>query len=443
MIATDDPFDEAEKHQLQRGSWVVGGLETRVFWPKRAQLIAFEGLEFLLQPTQREEQRSSLPAIALRISGYGLSVNEGRAAIMRLATAIAWREGEKVEIVMWGGGSHPHRVGVLRNNGFSNCFSTENLHSPQSDEARKAMAYYREGLSLDNPFYSFLGFYKAFARSLPIGKERGPWIQQALPKLTERDAISRRDELLAQRTDISDYVATQGRHAIAHAERDDIVDPDDPDDHQRIHMDKPLMRHLAEIAMEERLGVPSRWAYERDHLYELEGLRSLFDAEQLEGLRQGMLLPERNYELPDEFYVLARKGQSAVHLGVMHVADSGLDDGKNGVRLESQDGRLAFLFWMDFRNERLIIEPIEGCGLLNARHESRSDIQSELLLQEFRFALFCNSSVEIWSSDRKQRLGKSMPYILPANSMPNFEDHQRALKELTAILEGLPMQGER
>jgi hypothetical protein len=50
-------------------------------------------------------------------------------------------------------------------------------------------------------------------------------------------------------TDISEYLATQGRHAIAHAEREDIVDPDDPDDHHRIHMDKPLMRHLAELAM--------------------------------------------------------------------------------------------------------------------------------------------------------------------------------------------------
>ncbi|MHC8339318.1 methylamine utilization protein MauJ [Pseudomonas sp. HLT2-19-2] len=442
MLATDDPFDEAEKHQLQRGTWVVGGLETRVFWPKRAQLIAFEGLEFLLQPTQKDEQRSSLSAIALRISGYGLSVNEGRAAIMRLATAIAWREGEKVEIVIWGGGGYPHRVGMLRNNGFSNCFSTENLHSPQSDEARRAMAYYREGLSLDNPFYSFLGFYKAFARSLPVGKERGPWIQQTLPKLTERSAISRRDELLAQGTDISDYVATQGRHAIAHAERDDIVDPDDPDDHQRIHMDRPLMRHLAEMAMEERLGVPSRWAYERDHFYELEGFRSLFDADQLEGLKQGVVLPERKYELPDEFYVLARREQSTFHLGVMHVADSAMEDGNICIRLESQDGRLAFLFWMDFRSERLIINPLEGCGLLNDRRESKSDLQSELLLNEFRFALYCNSSVEIWSSDKKQRLGKSMPYILPTNSMPNFERHERTMKELNAMLEGLPGQEE-
>lgn len=437
MLATDDPFELAEQYQAQRGGWVVGGLETQVFWPNRAQLLTFEGMQFLLQPAISEGHHRSLPAISLRVNGQGMTVNDGRAAVMRLATAIAWREGAKVEIVMWGGGSHPHRVGMLRNNAFTEFFSEENLHSPQSDEARKAMAYYREGLSLSNPFYSFLGFYKAFARSLPVGRERGPWIQQALLVLTDRDSIARRDELQALGTDISEYLATQGRHAIAHAERDDIVDPDDPDDHQRIYMDKPLMRHLAELAMEERLGVPARWAYEREHLYELEGFRALFDQEQLDGLKRGELAPNRQCEIPDEFYVLARKGKSCTPLGNMRLISAGMDDGKIGVRLESANGRVAFIFCMDFRNERLLIDPLAGCGLLNERRDSRSDIQSELSLQEFKFALYCNASVEIWSSNLQQRLGKSEPFILE-NAMPDLAGHRRIIDELKATLERIP-----
>ncbi|WP_122242436.1 methylamine utilization protein MauJ [Pseudomonas syringae] len=102
------------------------------------------------------------------------------------------------------------------------------------------------------PVLLVLGFYKAFARSLPVGKERGPWIKEVLPAISDPDAMSRRDEPVAQGVDISDYLAIQGRHAITHAEREDIVDPDapdDPEDHQRIHQDKPLMRHLAEIGL--------------------------------------------------------------------------------------------------------------------------------------------------------------------------------------------------
>ncbi|OAS08555.1 MULTISPECIES: methylamine utilization protein MauJ [Pseudomonas] len=438
MLATDDPFELAERYQNQRGQWVVGGLETQVFWPNRPQIVRFEGLDFLLQPAVVDDQHRSLPAIAIRANGFGLTVNEGRAAVMRLATAIAWRESKKVDIVMWGGGSHPHRVGRMLNNAYTEYFSGENLHVPQSEEARKALAYYREGLSLGNPFYSFLGFYKAFARSLPNGRERGPWIQQALLRMTDREAISRREELQAQGDNISEYLATQGRHAIAHAEREDIVDPDDPDDHQRIHLDKPLMRHLAELAMEERLGVTPPSAYERDHLYELEGFRALFDDEQLAGLRGGAFTEGRDYEFPDELYVVARKGQTAVHLGLMRMTASRMDEGKLGIQLDSANGRVFFVFWMDFANERLIFDPIRGCGLLNARRESRSDIQSEILLQEFRFLMYCNGSVEIWSSDRERRMGKSEAYILPVNWSPNFADHQQTLIELNERLQAMP-----
>ena len=88
MLASDDPFERAEQYQAQRGGWVVGGLETQVFWPNRAKLIIFEGLEFLLQPAISEGQHRSLPAIALRVNGQGMAVNEGRAAVMRQATAI-------------------------------------------------------------------------------------------------------------------------------------------------------------------------------------------------------------------------------------------------------------------------------------------------------------------------------------------------------------------
>lgn len=42
---------------------MVDGLETQVFWPNKAQLITFEGLEFLLQPAISEGQHRSLPAI--------------------------------------------------------------------------------------------------------------------------------------------------------------------------------------------------------------------------------------------------------------------------------------------------------------------------------------------------------------------------------------------
>ncbi|MNH22578.1 hypothetical protein D3C79_824410 [compost metagenome] len=92
---------------------------------------------------------------------------------------------------------------------------------------------------------------------------------------------------------------------------------------------------------------------------------------------------------------------------------------------------------MDFRNERLLIDPLAGCGLLNERRDRRSDIQSELSLQEFKFALYCNASVEIWSSNLQQRLGKSEPFVL-FNAMPDLTRHRQIIDGLKALLEGMP-----
>ncbi|MBD9631401.1 methylamine utilization protein MauJ [Pseudomonas sp. PDM19] len=437
MLATQDPFEEAEKLQAQRGHWITAGVETRVFWPKRVQILEYEGIPFLLQPVERGQNATMLPAIALRTDGLGMTDEQGQAAIMRLASAIAWREGQKVELVMWGGGSSPFPMGKMRNNAVTDYLSAENLCTPPSTEARQALAFFREGLSIDNPFYSFLGFYKAFSRSLPDGRQRGPWIATALPRLTDQRAIARRDELTQEGNDISTYLFSQGRNAIAHAERDDIVDPDAPEDHFRIIKDTPLMQHLAELAMEDRLGVANPDSFYRDHLYELQGFRNLFSDGQLADLRHGQLDPAKTYEVPDHYYVLARSGSNIARLGAMRLAGAGYEEGKLLIRLEQEAGRAVFLVWLDFVNERLCIDPVQGVGLLNQDRNTRADIESELALQNFRWSVFCNASVEVWSADGAIRYGKSEDYMLPANYMPSFEDHQTYCAELKALLDQL------
>lgn len=189
MLATRNPFDEAEQLQKSVGTWITAGIETRMFWPKHLQTLSYDGRLFLLQPVLGDEHGESLPAIAIRTDTYGLSDIQAKAAIMRLASALSWREGQKLEVVMWGGGNRPYRMGIARSHGITEVLSDENRCSSENDEALKALAYYREGLSLDNPFHAFLGFHKAFSRSLPDGKTRGPWIGATLPTLDDRVAI--------------------------------------------------------------------------------------------------------------------------------------------------------------------------------------------------------------------------------------------------------------
>ncbi|MCF7717173.1 hypothetical protein H9X98_13370 [Aeromonas jandaei] len=436
MLATQDPFEEAEKLQQQRGNWIMAGVETRVFWPQRAQTIFFEGIQFLLQPAERSQHGDALPAIALRTNGLGLTDLQCKAVIMRLATAIAWREGQKVELVMWAGGNSSFRLRMSRNNTISNYFQADNLYAPSSNEARKALAYYREGLSIDNPFYSFLGFFKAFSRSLHNGKERGPWITEKLSQLTDTSAIKRRDELMQSGEDISTYISTQCRHAIAHAERDDIVDPDDPADHQRIIQDLPLIRHLAELAMEERLDVPRPDTYWKDHVYELAGFSKLFTEAGLEALRHGELAPNEKYECPEHYFVLARKQGKCFPLGKMKMFEGSILNKALVIILESESQNIRVRVTLDFVNERLIFDPLQDV-LFNQARNSRASVLEEIEFEKFRWCMFCNGNIEIWDETGEQQMAVSQSCIL-TNVFLDYEAHQLQLEQLNKLLVQFP-----
>ena len=102
-----DPFDEAERLTLQNGDWVVAVIETRIFWPKKKHTIHYAGKDFILMPCVHHENSSTptLPGIALKDDDYSLSKEDARREIMRLASVIAWQEGQKLEIVSWSGGN--------------------------------------------------------------------------------------------------------------------------------------------------------------------------------------------------------------------------------------------------------------------------------------------------------------------------------------------------
>jgi hypothetical protein len=74
--------------------------------------------------------------------------------------------------------------------------------------------------------------------------------------------------------DIGDYLWKQGRNAIAHAYADPILDPDLPTDRAAATRDADLMQGLAEVFIQEEMGVPSQRRIWQEHLYELQGLTS-------------------------------------------------------------------------------------------------------------------------------------------------------------------------
>ena len=91
---------------------------------------------------------------------------------------------------------------------------------------------------------------------------------------------------------LSNTYGRRGRNAIAHAEREPYVNPDKVDDHFRLYSDIPLMRNLAELAIEKVGGVRRRFTIVGEHLYELEGFREIIPDHILAMLQEGQPVPE-------------------------------------------------------------------------------------------------------------------------------------------------------
>lgn len=425
-----NPFDEAEKLAMEHGKWVVGILETRIFWPTEKQTIHYDGKLFLLLPVEEREGPSSRtqPAIAIKASAYELSPEAARKELMRFASALSWREGLKVEIIWWSGGNLPRSMCIIRNSGISDYLSEDHLPAPTNESARTALAFYREGISLDNPFYSFLSLYKAFSVAIPNGRARDGWMTAKRNELKDKKASERATEIEESGSQVGIYLYDKCRHAIAHADREPYVNPDNTDDHYRVSKDLPLMRNFAELAIEESFSMKKPSSIYREHLYELEGFRKILPEDVVKKLKGGQELQgTQEIELPDQYLFLAKRKHENHPLPRMSIVGGVHVKGGLILDFRSIAGVIQIRVMLDFVNEKLKFDPRSGFAIFQNRDDS-SMAEEELAALKFERGILSNGSLEIWDP---HRLGCSAGYI-PVNCYVNdeyFENEIRAIEK--------------
>jgi hypothetical protein len=125
--------------------------------------------------------------------------------------------------------------------------------APTDERSIRAIAIYREALSIRNAPYEFLGYMKIINILFKQGNQQIGWINATLPLLTEKHARSRIDELKVTEADVGKYLYESGRCAVAHAFDVPVVNPDDPIDIFRLSADMPVARALAEYLIEHEL----------------------------------------------------------------------------------------------------------------------------------------------------------------------------------------------
>jgi hypothetical protein len=431
-----NPFDEANRLATEKGDWMCAVIETKVFWPKEMQVVSYEGKNFLLLPSGEPlppyHVRQS-PAITLRGDTYKLTRIQTRREIMRFASSLSWREGGKIEIVAWTGGNIPRSMGIMRNNTVIDYMSSEFLPSLTDETNAAALAFYREGVSLDNPFYAFLSFYKAFSVAVPNGRTRGQWLKDKTAAIDDPDAKERIKELESKGIDVSDYIYKQGRHAIAHADKEPFVNPDNTDDRYRLSLDLCVMRNFAELAIEDKLGIKRRNTISREHLYELEGFRSLIPKEIVDQYKRGEGAKVKSQiDMPELFTLLAQKRHEQFPLGQMKIVQAICFEYGLIIDFESTQGIIRLRVILNFATEKLLFDPLQHLVVGSGRG-NQDAIREELSALRFSRCILSNGHLEIWDPIKDIRLGCSEGYI-PVNCRIDDDYFDEQTRVLEAIL---------
>lgn len=434
-----NPFDEADRQAAERGQWIVATVDPRMSWPTKRQVVEYEGKEFVLFPQSADPDQTA--AVGLKADCYGLDAAAARREIMRFCSALSWADTSGISIIAWGSGDLPRPIGVRRGRVVTDFFDTANLPLCKTKEERAALALYREGMSIDNPFYSFLSLYKAISALLPVGKQRAAWILDALGRLDDRRAKKRRDELVSQGTDLGAYLWDECRNAIAHAEREPFVNPDEVDDHFRLSSDIPLLRNLAELAIEERTSLRRAHTLWREHLYELSGFKALLPEPLLDKLRRSDPIPEgTTVEIPDLYTVVARRGAEVFSFTDMRPEIVGQVEGGMIFDLLSEDGAVRIRTVLAFGDERLVFDPLHGIGFTPNRLDERT-IRYEINVLRFQRCILGNGHLEVWDQEREVMLGRSETCI-PVNCFVNQDFYEEELATLGKLLEGFDGQAQ-
>jgi len=184
--------------------------------------------------------------------------------VHRFLSALCWVERTPLVVKGHSGGTHRTRIGGRpRRPGLPGVstvvrppeFRVPSLPESVGSEGKLALALYREALGLNHETYQFLGFFKILNIRYAKGEDQAKWINRNLDKL-KYPAQGQVQKLQQSQPDIGQYLYTQGRCAVAHANAPPTADPDRLDHTHQFNLDLPVIRELAELFIETELGIP-------------------------------------------------------------------------------------------------------------------------------------------------------------------------------------------
>lgn len=224
------------------------GVDNQVTWPNKEMLVEFDRYKLVLMPKTKEHVQS----IHIDLYANQLSMEEAMTVVNRFLSLMTWCD-DQYAIAQdgWAGNSIPVAVPKL-NLAFTTTYDwIFNRSIPDSDDARLALALYREARNAEQNFmvsYAVLNYYKIIEIRHPGWPSSTKWVADNLPPILNdpRDQTGITTFLSACGQEKPEtYIYAACRVAVAHASQARPSDPDDLVELRRLHVAADVMRRLA------------------------------------------------------------------------------------------------------------------------------------------------------------------------------------------------------
>lgn len=258
---------DADEHQqvryrrlgVQSGSRFLNiGVDTQVTWPRQEMLVEFDRYRLILMPKTRENTQS----VHIDLCGNKVNPEQALTIINRFLSILAWCD-DQFAVAQDGWSGNPVPVPVSKRD---LAFSTADqwpFHRriPDSDDVRRALALYREGLNAEVASlgsYAVLSYFKVIEIRYPDAKKVKQWIgnnfAEVASEATSDSRFKHFTEGLGGKSP-AEYINDACRVAVAHASEKHPSDADDAFETTRLYSAAHVLRLLARHFIAEELGV--------------------------------------------------------------------------------------------------------------------------------------------------------------------------------------------
>lgn len=409
----------------KRGHWIVATLATSIPWPVETHKILYLGQDYWIIPPTKDTS----PAVATRFERD--VTDEDRTQMMRFLSALAWTQGYGIRVTGLGGGSMPFLSAGRGGSSYvlTADFVVRDLPEPDA-KGQLTLALMREARGLDHSAYSFLTFYRVLEAALPNGRTRGAWMASSLDKL---DGLAKEalNKVRARGIDdVGAHIQRARRQAIAHAAEQPIMDPDDYNVVHELYEELPLIEGLAERAIEEICGIPTKLSIYRAHLYELAGFRDILPADFIERVMEGPWEDiSGTVDLPSLDLELRRREPFAA---LQRLKPVGVEIAEAAIKLlyRSSDNLIDLNFELHFDRERLVFDLEHGIAVRDDGSERSALNIADL--RRFQLQYIGNGELHFYDSDSRVLLSR-VDAFMPMNYFANHEWFESEISAWRAI----------